>query len=59
MFKKIKYLLDNYDTIKEIIESHNKIAKLVPEKKKNKRVSIAGVPEEQKKYIEENFKINE
>ena len=58
MFKKIKYLLDNYDAIKEIVEEH-KAADKKPEKKKHKRVSIAGVPEEQKKYIEKNFKINE
>lgn len=52
MIKKIKYLLDNFDTIKKIIESYNKEAK-----KDKKRVSIAGVPDEQKEYIEQNFKI--
>jgi len=56
MFKKIKYLLKNFDTIKKIVEEHNSIATLVPEKKKGK-VSIAGVPEEQREYIEKNFKI--
>ena len=56
MFKKIKYLLKNFDTIKELVEKNKEIATLVPEKKKGK-VSIAGVPEEQREYIEKNFKI--
>lgn len=55
MFKKLKYLLKNFDTIKKIVEEYNNIATLVPEKKN--KVSIAGVPDEQRKYIEENFKI--
>jgi hypothetical protein len=53
MFKKIKYLLKNFDTIKAIVEEHEK----APKKNKPKRVSLEGVPEEQRKYIEENFKI--
>lgn len=57
MFKKIRYLLKNFDTIKKIVEEYNSIATLVPEKKN--KVSIAGVPDEQKKYIEENYKINQ
>lgn len=54
MFKKISYLLKNFDKIKIIIEDYDKISK---EKASKKKVSIAGVPDEQKKYIEENFKI--
>lgn len=54
MFKKIKYLLRNFDTLKKLIEEHDKLAVKV----EKKRVSIAGVPEEQRKYIEDNFKIN-
>ena len=57
MFKKIKYLLDNFDTIKKVVDFYKDPAKKFGEKK-HKRVSIAGVPEEQKKYIEDNFKIN-
>ena len=57
MFKKIKYLLDNFDTIKKVVDFYKDPTKKV-EEKKHKRVSIAGVPEEQKKYIEDNFKIN-
>ena len=57
MFKKIKYLLDNFDTIKKIVEDYDKLAKEATKKKR--RVSISGVPDEQKKYIEENFKINQ
>ena len=53
MFKKIKFLLNNFDTIKKIVEEYGK----EPKKKETRRVSIAGVPEEQRKYIEENFEI--
>ena len=56
MFKKIKYLLKNFDTIKNIVENYDKLSNVEPEKK-NRRVSIAGVPEEQRKFIEENYKI--
>ena len=56
MFKKIKYLLNNFDTIKKIVEDYDNLVKA---SKKKKRVSISGVPDEQKKYIEENFKINQ
>ncbi len=52
MIKKIKFLLDNFDTIKKVVEDYNKLAK-----KEKRRVSIAGVPDEQKEYIEQNFKI--
>lgn len=55
MFKKIKYLLDNFDKIKEIVENSSKIE----QKTTKKRVSISGVPEEQKKYIQEHYKIGE
>ena len=54
MFKKINYLLKNFDKIKTIIEDYDK---LVQEKASKKKVSIAGVPDEQKEYIEKNFKI--
>jgi len=52
MIKKIKFLLDNFDTIKKVVEDYNKLTK-----KEKRRVSIAGVPDEQKEYIEQNFKI--
>lgn len=55
MLKKMKYLLDNFDKIKEIIENSSKIE----QKTTKKRVSIAGVPDEQKKYIQEHYKIEE
>lgn len=54
MFKKINYLLKNFDKIKTIIEDYDK---LVQEKANKKRVSIAGVPDEQREYIEKHFKI--
>ena len=53
MFKKIKYLLKNFDKIKEIVETYQ----TEQLKRKPKRVSLEGVPEEQRKYIEENYKI--
>jgi hypothetical protein len=54
MFKKLKYLLNNFDKIKKIVEDYDNLTK-----KEHKKVSIAGVPDEQKEYIEKNFKINE
>jgi len=53
MFKKLRYLLKNFDTIKQLVEGYNE----KPEKRKPKRVSLEGVPEEQRKFIEENYKI--
>lgn len=53
MIKKLKYILDNFDKLKELLEKEE-----APKKQKKKKVSIEGVPEEQKKYIEENYKLS-
>lgn len=57
MIKKIKYLLDNFETIKKLVEFYKDPAIKFSEKKDHKKVSIAGVPDEQREYIEQNFKI--
>lgn len=55
MFKKLKYILDNFETIKSIVEEKKNPVVKTPTKKR--RVSIQGVPDEQKKFIEDNYKI--
>lgn len=59
MIKKIRFLLKHYDTlVKLIVKAEEPIVTLVEDKSKKKKVSIYGVPEEQKKYIEDNYKLN-
>lgn len=47
MIKKIKWFLDNYDKIVSLVEKEKST--------KEKRFSILGVPDEQRKYIQNSF----
>lgn len=47
MIKKIRWFLKNFDAIVALVEK-NKVAT-------DKRFSILGVPEEQRKYIQKEF----